>query len=83
MLILLLIPITFVMVWLLWVWITLWFNDVILPLLWWNEDDFISLWTGMIFATIALVIYFFLFTKTLESKKFKDYRDMNWDNLWK
>lgn len=75
MIIILFFPITLIVISLLWVWVTLWINSYILPYVWFDSTSNISLPAWMLIATLLLLIYFTIFTKNLESNKFKDYRN--------
>lgn len=68
-------PIAWIIITLLWVWITLWINSYIIPYMWFDQSSNISIWVWMLIATLLVMIYFTLFTKNFESEKFKDYRN--------
>lgn len=71
MLIWLLIPLIFAILWILTIIITLWFNSYIFPYFWTNIE--MNLLTWFFISVLLILIYYIFFTKNLESDKFRDF----------
>lgn len=66
-----------ILTWVLWLVITYSINEYLIPLLNLSTDYTMTLQFWCLIALVCLILWFAIFSKKLESEKFKDYLNKN------